>query len=65
MKGTKRRLELTAEDECEVCGGTGMVASEQKQGKVKLIRSRKSVRTVAAAASSPGIARWKFRFHRE
>jgi curved DNA-binding protein len=38
MKGTKRRLELNAEDECEVCGGTGMVAAEEKQGKVRLIR---------------------------
>ena len=39
MRGTKRRLELTAEDECPVCSGTGMVAAEQKQGKVRLIRS--------------------------
>ena len=39
MKGTKRRLELTAEDECPVCAGSGMVAAEQKQGKVRLIRS--------------------------
>jgi len=38
MKGTKRRLELTAEDECPVCAGSGMVAAEQKQGK-SLIRS--------------------------
>ena len=39
MKGAKRRLELTAEDECPVCGGSGMVAAQQKQGKVRLIRS--------------------------
>jgi DnaJ-class molecular chaperone len=39
MTGSKRRLELTAEDECTVCGGTGMVAAEEKQGKVRLIRS--------------------------
>lgn len=39
MSGSKRRLELTAEDECPVCGGTGMIAAEQKQGKVRLIRS--------------------------
>src|ERR1700730_5747470 len=39
MTGSKRRLEFTAEDECPVCGGTGMVAAEQKQGKVRLIRS--------------------------
>ena len=31
--------DLTAEDECPVCGGSGMVAAEQKQGKVRLIRS--------------------------
>ena len=39
MTGSKRRLELTAEDECPVCQGSGMVAAEQKQGKVRLIRS--------------------------
>jgi DnaJ-class molecular chaperone len=39
IAGSKRRLELTAEDECTVCNGTGMVAAEEKQGKVRLIRS--------------------------
>jgi DnaJ-class molecular chaperone len=37
--GTKRRLSLEAEDECDVCGGTGMLAQEQKRGKTRIIRS--------------------------
>jgi DnaJ-class molecular chaperone len=39
MRGTKRRLDLTAEDECPQCGGSGMIAREQKQGKTRVIRS--------------------------
>jgi DnaJ-class molecular chaperone len=54
MKGTKRRLELTAEDECEVCQGTGMVASEQKQGKVKLIRSAQVCPNCGGSGVIPG-----------
>ena len=54
MKGAKRRLELTAEDECEVCGGTGMVASEQKQGKVKLIRSAQVCPNCGGSGVIPG-----------
>jgi DnaJ-class molecular chaperone len=54
MKGTKRRLELTAEDECNVCGGTGMVASEQKQGKVKLIRSAQVCPNCGGSGVIPG-----------
>ncbi len=54
VKGTKRRLELTAEDECEVCGGTGMVASEQKQGKVRLIRSAQACPNCGGNGIIPG-----------
>ncbi len=39
MRGGRRRLELTAEDKCLSCGGSGMVAREERQGKVRLIRS--------------------------
>ena len=52
--GTKRRLELTAEDECTVCGGTGMVASEQKQGKVRLIRSAQACPNCGGSGVIPG-----------
>jgi DnaJ-class molecular chaperone len=39
IHGTKRRLQFTAEDECPKCGGTGMVAREEKQGKLRVVRS--------------------------
>jgi DnaJ-class molecular chaperone len=39
VHGAKQRLELTAEDECPTCGGTGMVAREERQGKTRVIRS--------------------------
>ncbi|MGH8013183.1 MAG: DnaJ C-terminal domain-containing protein [Candidatus Binataceae bacterium] len=39
VAGTKRRLSLEAEDECDQCGGTGMLAREQKRGKTRIIRS--------------------------
>jgi DnaJ-class molecular chaperone len=54
MKGTKRRLELNAEDECEVCGGTGMVAAEEKQGKVRLIRSAQACPNCGGSGVIPG-----------
>ncbi|MGH7934732.1 MAG: DnaJ C-terminal domain-containing protein [Candidatus Binataceae bacterium] len=38
-KGAKRRLNLVAEDECVTCGGTGMVARQQKRGNTRIIRS--------------------------
>ncbi len=39
MRGARQRLELAAEDECATCGGTGMVAREERQGKTRVIRS--------------------------
>ncbi|MGC1398859.1 DnaJ C-terminal domain-containing protein [Candidatus Binatus sp.] len=39
VKGGKRRLDLVAEDECATCGGSGMIAREEKQGKARVIRS--------------------------
>jgi len=39
IKGAKQRLDLIAEDECANCGGTGMVAREERQGKTRVIRS--------------------------
>jgi DnaJ-class molecular chaperone len=39
MSGAKRRLELAAQDECETCGGSGMIAREERRGKARVIRS--------------------------
>ncbi len=39
MRGAKRRLDLAAQDECSTCGGTGMVAREQRRGNARVIRS--------------------------
>jgi molecular chaperone DnaJ len=39
VKGAKRRLDLVAEDECATCGGSGVIAREEKQGKARVIRS--------------------------
>ncbi|HVA81707.1 MAG TPA: J domain-containing protein, partial [Candidatus Binataceae bacterium] len=39
INGAKERLELVAQDECAACGGSGMVAGEQRQGKNRVIRS--------------------------
>jgi len=39
IHGAKRRLELVAEDDCPQCGGTGMVAHEEKREKMRVIRS--------------------------
>jgi DnaJ-class molecular chaperone len=39
INGSRQRLELVAQDECAACGGSGMVASEERQGKSRVIRS--------------------------
>lgn len=39
VAGTKRRLDLMAEDDCDVCGGSGMIAEEERQGKTRIVRS--------------------------
>jgi molecular chaperone DnaJ len=39
VKGARQRLDLVAEDECVTCGGSGMIAREEKQGKARVIRS--------------------------
>ncbi len=39
MHGAKRRIELAAQDECETCGGSGMIAHEERRGKARVIRS--------------------------
>ena len=39
VMGSKRRLDLVAEDECATCFGSGMIPREEKQGKSRVIRS--------------------------
>src|ERR1700691_2444822 len=49
IKGAKRRLDLVAEDECATCGGSGMIAREEKQGKARLIRAAEQCPTCGGA----------------
>ncbi|HUY18299.1 MAG TPA: J domain-containing protein [Candidatus Binataceae bacterium] len=39
VHGSKRRLELVAEDDCPQCGGKGMIAREEKRPGMRVIRS--------------------------
>ena len=38
-RGTKRRLELAAQDDCPACKGTGMIMQEERKGQDRVIRS--------------------------
>ena len=49
VKGAKRRLDLVAEDECATCGGSGVIAREEKQGKARVIRSAEQCPTCGGA----------------
>jgi molecular chaperone DnaJ len=49
VKGAKRRLDLVAEDECATCGGSGMIAREEKQGKARVIRAAEQCPTCGGA----------------
>src|SRR5271165_4097165 len=49
IKGSKRRLDLVAEDECATCGGSGMIAREEKQGKARVIRAAEQCPTCGGA----------------
>ena len=37
MRGTKMRITLNAEDGCPNCGGTGVVAREERRGKTRVV----------------------------
>jgi DnaJ-class molecular chaperone len=39
VHGARRRIELTSEDQCDVCGGSGMRARQEVRGKTRIIRS--------------------------
>ncbi len=49
VHGAKRRLQLAAEDDCASCGGSGMVAQEERQGKTRVIRSARPCQTCGGA----------------
>jgi DnaJ-class molecular chaperone len=38
-QGAQRRLELTAQDDCPVCKGAGMIMKEEKMGQARVVRS--------------------------
>jgi DnaJ-class molecular chaperone len=39
IHGSKPRLEITAQDECPACGGSGLRAREQRRGSTRIIHS--------------------------
>lgn len=39
VRGSQRRLNLTATDECDNCHGSGMIARDEKRGNTRVIRS--------------------------
>jgi DnaJ-class molecular chaperone len=39
MRGAKMRITLNAEDGCTNCGGTGVVAREERRGKTRVVRA--------------------------
>ncbi|HUO04847.1 MAG TPA: J domain-containing protein [Candidatus Binataceae bacterium] len=53
IKGAKRRLDLAAEDECTTCGGSGMIAHEERQGKARVIRSASPCPTCGGTGAIP------------
>jgi DnaJ-class molecular chaperone len=53
MTGSARRLELVSEDECRACGGSGMIAREQHQGRTRVIRAAEPCPTCGGRGSIP------------
>ncbi|MGO9607149.1 MAG: DnaJ C-terminal domain-containing protein [Candidatus Binataceae bacterium] len=53
INGTRRRLELMAQDECTTCGGSGLVTSEQRKGKTRVIQSATPCPTCGGAGVIP------------
>ena len=48
-RGAQKRLSLTAADECDACGGHGMVARQEKRGNTRVIRSAEPCTKCAGA----------------
>lgn len=53
IKGARRRLEMVAQDECAACGGSGIVTSEQRQGKNRIIQAARACPTCGGAGVIP------------
>jgi curved DNA-binding protein len=53
IKGARRRLEMVAQDECSTCGGSGIVTSEQRQGKNRIIQAARACETCGGAGVIP------------
>jgi DnaJ-class molecular chaperone len=53
IKGARRRLEMVAQDECSTCGGSGIVTSEQRQGKNRIIQAAHACETCGGAGVIP------------
>ena len=51
--GTRRRLELTSEDKCDVCGGSGMTARRETRGRTRIIRSAEPCAKCGGRGSIP------------
>jgi curved DNA-binding protein len=53
IKGARRRLEMVAQDECSTCGGSGIVTSEQRQGKNRIIQAARACETCGGTGVIP------------
>ena len=53
IRGARRRLEMVAQDECSTCGGSGIVTSEQRQGKNRIIQAARACQTCGGAGVIP------------
>jgi DnaJ-class molecular chaperone len=49
LKGARRRLELMAQDECAACGGSGIVTTEERRGKTRVIQSAQACSSCGGA----------------
>src|SRR5215469_7337671 len=53
VRGAKRRMELTAQDDCPVCNGAGMVMQEERMGQARVVRSAKPCTRCGGAGVIP------------
>src|ERR1700719_1203141 len=53
MRGAKMRIALTPEDVCQQCGGTGVVAREERRGKMRVIQAAEACPTCHRRGAIP------------
>jgi DnaJ-class molecular chaperone len=53
MRGTKMRITLNTEDVCPQCGGTGVVAREERRGKMRVIQAAEACPTCHGRGAIP------------